>query len=134
MLALADDAALARLVIAAVRRLPPRSFPMRGRGHARAASATGARGQAESIAFGSAMAYFLTKADSNGRFKPGEVAMERQCGPSTSLLASVGRFRNGPNCPQACAYWPLEATTTCSPDGVVAGRIIKAAASPEGAP
>ena len=41
MLALADDAALARLVIAATQRparLPPRAFRSRGRGHARAAS------------------------------------------------------------------------------------------------
>src|SRR5262245_43273093 len=41
MLALADDAALARLVIAAAQRrarLPPQAFRSRGRGHARAAS------------------------------------------------------------------------------------------------
>jgi hypothetical protein len=42
MLALADDAALARLVIAAAQRRARRS---RGRGHARAASAASARGQ-----------------------------------------------------------------------------------------
>jgi len=41
MLAFADDAALARLVVAAAQRrarLPPRSFRSRGQGHARAAS------------------------------------------------------------------------------------------------
>src|SRR5262245_9559321 len=58
-------AALARLAIAAVQRLPVEAFRSRGRGYARAASAASARDQLESIAFGSAVAYFLIKADSN---------------------------------------------------------------------
>ena len=71
---------------------------MRGRGHACAASAASARGQPESIAFGSAMAYFLIKADSNGLFEPGEVAMERQ---PLVLAALAGGGENA-------RYWPVQ--------------------------